>query len=62
MHIAKTCISKKEIMFQRSNRNIGNNDGMYLAHLHFEIRDKLNLPIGPGYSDDFRDISTQRYL
>ena len=33
---------------------IGNNDGMYLAHLHFEIRDKLNLPIGPGYSDDTR--------
>lgn len=23
---------------------------MYLAHLHFEIRDDLDLPIGSGYS------------
>jgi len=30
---------------------IGNADGQYLAHLHFEIRDDLTLPIGPGYAD-----------
>ena len=29
---------------------IGNNNDMYLAHLHFEIRDNLDLPIGGGYS------------
>ena len=31
---------------------IGNNNDMYLAHLHFEIRDNLDLPIGgdPKYS------------
>jgi len=23
---------------------------MYLAHLHFEIRDNLDLPVGGGYS------------
>ena len=33
---------------------IGNNDGMYQAHLHFEIRDNINMPIGPGYSSDTR--------
>ena len=33
---------------------IGNNDGMYPAHLHFEIRDNINMPIGPGYSSDTR--------
>jgi len=31
---------------------IGNCYGLYLAHLHFEIRDDINLPIGPGYSTD----------
>jgi len=30
---------------------IGNNNGMYWAHLHFEIRDIMNLPIGGGYSN-----------
>ncbi len=29
---------------------IGNAGGQYLAHLHFEIRSNINLPIGPGYS------------
>lgn len=29
---------------------IGNADGQYLAHLHFEIRDKIAMPIGGGYS------------
>lgn len=31
---------------------IGNNDGQYWAHLHFEIRDVLHLPIGGGYSSN----------
>jgi len=31
---------------------IGTADGTYLAHLHFEIRNKINRPIGPGYSSD----------
>lgn len=29
---------------------IGNNDGKYLAHLHFEIRNEVGMPIGGGYS------------
>ena len=36
---------------------IGTNNGQYLAHLHFEIRDIVNLPIGGGYSTD-----TEGYL
>ncbi len=31
---------------------IGDANGQYFAHLHFEIRFKLNMPIGPGYSND----------
>ena len=31
---------------------IGNVNGTYYAHLHFEIRDNINLPVGPGYSDN----------
>ncbi|MBL4862423.1 MAG: M23 family metallopeptidase [Crocinitomicaceae bacterium] len=29
---------------------IGTADGMYSAHLHLEIRNKINMPIGGGYS------------
>lgn len=32
--------------------NIGDCDGMYLAHLHLEIRDSLEMPIGGGYSSN----------
>ena len=31
---------------------IGTANGSWLAHLHFEMRDNLQLPIGPGYSSN----------
>ncbi len=31
---------------------IGDAGGHYIAHLHFELRDTIGLPHGPGYSDD----------
>lgn len=31
---------------------IGTNNGQYLAHLHFEMREDINLPIGGGYSSN----------
>jgi len=31
---------------------IGTAHGLYYAHLHFEIREKINMPIGGGYSED----------
>ena len=31
---------------------IGNNDGRERAHLHFEIRSRVGMPVGPGYSED----------
>ena len=34
---------------------IGNADGAYLAHLHFEIRKSVGMPLGPGYSTDTTD-------
>ena len=36
---------------------IGNNDGAYLAHLHLELRSKVGMPLGGGYSSD-----TEGYL
>lgn len=36
---------------------IGNANGAYLAHLHFEIRDDCSLKLGPGYS-----TNTQGYM
>jgi len=31
---------------------IGNANGIYLAHLHFEIRNTFDMPIGQGYSKE----------
>lgn len=31
---------------------IGNAGGIYLAHLHFEIRDEIDMGVGGGYSPD----------
>jgi murein DD-endopeptidase MepM/ murein hydrolase activator NlpD len=31
---------------------IGTANGRYRAHLHFEMRDKIDMPIGQGYSED----------
>ena len=31
---------------------IGNNNGQYLAHLHFELRNEVSLPVGGGYSSN----------
>lgn len=31
---------------------IGNAHGAYKAHLHLELRDFINMSLGPGYSDD----------
>ena len=31
---------------------IGNNNGQYLAHLHFELRNEVSLPLGGGYSSN----------
>jgi len=33
---------------------IGNAGGIYYAHLHFEIRDQINLSIGVGYSNEIK--------
>ncbi|MEN8793203.1 MAG: M23 family metallopeptidase [Flavobacteriales bacterium] len=32
--------------------NIGDCNGKYLAHLHFELRDSMDMPIGGGYSSE----------
>ncbi len=42
---------------------IGNNNGQYLAHLHFELRNQIGLPIGGGYSSDTKGyINPTEYI
>lgn len=31
---------------------IGTANGKYVAHLHFEIRNQIGMPIGPGYAEN----------
>jgi murein DD-endopeptidase MepM/ murein hydrolase activator NlpD len=47
-------IVKKGDLVKRGQKiaTIGNNEGMYLAHLHFENRSEPDMPIGGGYSRD----------
>lgn len=45
---------KKGDYVSKGNRigTIGNNEGQYWAHLHFELRDSIGMPIGYGYSEN----------
>ena len=57
-HCDKRLISAGEFVKKGTQiGTIGTNNGQYLAHLHFEIRNIVNLPIGGGYSSD-----TEGYL
>ncbi len=49
-----TILIQKESFIKKGTKiaTIGNCNGTYLAHLHFEIRDSLFMDIGPGYSDN----------
>ncbi len=52
-HCDQILISKGEFIKKGQKiGTIGNADGQYLAHLHFEMRDDIDLPIGQGYSFD----------
>ncbi len=57
-HCDKILIKEERFVIQGEKiGTIGNAGGIYLAHLHFEIRDSLFLPIGKGYS-----VFTEGYL
>lgn len=45
---------KKDDVLNRGQKlgTIGNAEGIYLSHLHFEMRNKIALPLGQGYSKD----------
>ena len=49
-----TIIIKKGDYVKKGDKiaTIGTNDGHYLAHLHFELRNKIGLPVGGGYAID----------
>lgn len=57
-HCDKILIKEGEFILRGQNiATIGNADGQYLAHLHLEIRNDIELPIGGGYS-----FNTDGYL
>lgn len=49
-----TILVSKDSIIDRGDQigTIGTANGAYLAHLHFEMRDDLELPVGGGYSED----------
>ena len=53
-HLDTMTVREGQVL-RRGNQvgTIGDANGHYIAHLHFELRDTIGLPHGPGYSDDF---------
>jgi len=52
-HLAEMRVPKGDIVRRgQVIGTIGNADGAYKAHLHFEIRPKIGLPLGGGYGDN----------
>ena len=52
-HCLENMVKKGDVVVKGQQiATIGNADGIYLAHLHFEIRDIIGLPLGPGYNSD----------
>lgn len=51
-HLDEIMVGKKGVIVKKGEKigTIGNANGRYLAHLHFEMRDDINMPIGKGYS------------
>jgi hypothetical protein len=49
-----TIFSKPKTWVKRGQAigTIGNVNGLYFAHLHLEIRNKTNMPVGNGYSKE----------
>ena len=52
-HLEKILVTSGSIVKKGEKiGTIGNADGKYLAHLHLELRDKINMEIGQGYSQN----------
>lgn len=52
-HMDSVYVKKDEVLSRGQKLGtIGNAEGIYLSHLHFEIRNKIALPLGQGYSKD----------
>ncbi|MDA3899453.1 MAG: DUF4846 domain-containing protein [Spirochaetes bacterium] len=57
-HLHDFSVSEGEfVKYRKQIGSIGNADGIYYAHLHFEIRSDISLDIGGGYSK-----STKGYI
>jgi murein DD-endopeptidase MepM/ murein hydrolase activator NlpD len=52
-HLARIDVRENELL-RRGGQigTLGNCDGFYTAHLHFELRGRTGLPLGPGYAAD----------
>ncbi|HRI59430.1 MAG TPA: M23 family metallopeptidase, partial [Saprospiraceae bacterium] len=52
-HFDKKMVKNGDFVFRGAQiGTIGNNSGMYWAHLHLELRHSPDLPLGGGYSSD----------
>ena len=52
-HCLENMVQKGDIIKKGQQiATIGNANGAYLAHLHFEIRSIVGMPLGAGYSQD----------
>jgi murein DD-endopeptidase MepM/ murein hydrolase activator NlpD len=54
-HLARIDVAAGQLVHRGEQiGTLGNCNGFYQAHLHFEVRARTRLPLGPGYADDAR--------
>ena len=62
-HLDQIYVSEGQLLAKGQNLGtIGTANGKYLAHLHLELRDFLDMSMGPGYSKDWEGYLDPSYI
>ena len=62
-HLDQIYVTEGQLLVKGQNLGtIGTANGKYLAHLHLELRDFLDMSMGPGYSEDWQGYLDPSYF
>ena len=63
-HLSDMAVSEGDVVKRGQQVGaIGDADGIYIAHLHLELRQTVGMPVGSGYSSDTRGyISPSEFI
>ena len=62
-HLDQIYVTEGQLLIKGQNLGtIGTANGKYLAHLHLELRDFIDMSMGPGYSEDWEGYLDPSYF